>query len=57
MHLFPCSLTLSAAVTQSELPDSGHRQGEKALPQSDESRGCGGDVVRVRRNATQMVRE
>lgn len=46
---------LSAAATQGELPDAGHRQGEEALPQSDEGRGRGGDVVRVRRDASEMV--
>lgn len=40
-------LFLSAAVAQGELPDSGYRQGEETLPQSDEGRGRGGDVVRV----------
>lgn len=49
------SLPLSccpAAVTQGELPNSGYRQGEKTLSQSDEGRGRGGDVVRVWRNTS-----
>lgn len=46
-----------AVVAQGELPDTSHRQGEEALPKSDEGRGCGGDVVRIRRDAAQMVRE
>lgn len=49
--LFCCNnaslFVLPAAVTQGELPDSGYRQGEETLPQSDEGRGRGGDVVRV----------
>lgn len=50
-------LVLLAAVAQGELPDSGYRQGEETLPQSDEDGGSGGDVVRVRRDAAEMVRE
>lgn len=46
---------LSAAATQGELPDAGHRQGEEALLESDEGRGRGGDVVRVRRDTSEMV--
>lgn len=45
MRLLLLLLVLSAAVTQGELPDSGYRQGEETLPQSDEGRGRGGDVV------------
>lgn len=30
------AVSCAAAVTQGELPDSGHRQGEETLPQSDE---------------------
>lgn len=44
-----------AAATQGELPDAGHGQGEEALPQSHEGGGRGGDVVRVRRDAPEMV--
>lgn len=47
---------IPAAVTQGELLDSGYRQGKEALPQSDEGRGCGGDVVRVRGDSTEVVR-
>lgn len=45
-----------AAVTPGELPAFSHWQGEETLPQSDEGRGRGGDVVRVRGDAAQMVR-
>lgn len=44
-----------AAATQGELPDAGHGQGEEALPQSHEGGGRGRDVVRVRRDASEMV--
>lgn len=56
-RLSPLLSALPAAATQGELPDSGDRQGEEALPQGDEGRGRGGDVVRVWRNSTEMVRE
>lgn len=46
-----------AAAPQGELPDSGYRQGEETLPQSDEVWRCGGDVVWVWRDAAEMVRK
>ena len=50
-------MDVPAAVTQGELPDSGYRQGEETLPQSDEGRGRGGDVVWIWRDAAEMVRD
>lgn len=44
--LLPLSAVLSSAPpAKDELPDSGHRQGEKALPEGHEGRGRRGDVV------------